>query len=221
MKKKSAQKCVACVYSLMLAFGLLGLAPRRASAGEVLVTAPMAAENKRTAFRKSVRKLWAEHMIWTRAYIVASIAATPDAGEVGGRLLRNQMEIGALFVPYYGPETGAKVGALLKEDVFLAASVVAAGKNRDAAKLKLAEKRWHDNAQEMAMLLSASNPNWSKDAFIATFENLMTLTYRQATARTGKKWAEDIQTFDELYVQGMALADEIADGIIKQYPEKI
>ncbi len=124
-------------------------------------------------------------------------------------------------MPYYGPETGAKVGALLKEDVLLASSVVAAGKKGDAAKLKNAEKRWHDNAQDMAMLLSASNPNWSKETFLATFDNLMTLTYRQATTRMGKKWAEDIQTFDELYVQGMALADDIADGIIKQYPEKI
>lgn len=221
MKMKSDHKTLAGAYSLMLAFGLLASAPRKASASEVLVTAPMAAENKRSAFRKSVRKLWAEHMIWTRAYIIATIAGTPDAGEAGARLLRNQNEIGALFVPYYGPEIGAKVGALLKEDVLLASSVVAAGKKGDAVKLKAAEKRWHDNAQDMAMLLSASNPNWSKETFLATFDNLMTLTYRQATTRLAKKWAEDIQTFDELYVQGMALADDIADGIIKQYPEKI
>lgn len=221
MKMKSSQTVVACAYSAVLAFAALGAAPRKAAAGEILVTAPMAGENKRTAFRKSVRKLWAEHMIWTRSYIVATIAGTPDAGEASARLLRNQNEIGALFVPYYGAETGAKIGQLLKEDILLASSVVAAGKKGDSVKLKAAEKRWHDNAQDMAMLLCAANANWSKETFVASFDNMMTLTYRQATSRMGKKWAEDIQTFDELYVQGMAMADDIADGIIKQYPEKI
>jgi len=209
------------VVGVMLAFGVVGRQPLKAAAEEVLVAAPMAAEHKRTAFRKSIRMLWSEHMIWTRAYIVATIAGSIDIAEVEKRLLRNQRELGAIISPYYGPELAAKMGQLLKEDILIACEVVAATKKGDAVKLKTAETRWHENAREIAVLLSAANPNWSKEEFLSTFDGLMTLTFKEATARINKEWAGDIKAFDELFVRGMALADTIADGIIKQHPDKI
>ncbi|HEX8935507.1 MAG TPA: hypothetical protein VF788_15225 [Pseudonocardiaceae bacterium] len=38
----------------------------------------------------ALRRLWADHVIWTREYVVAAIADAPDAGAVAGRLLKNQ-----------------------------------------------------------------------------------------------------------------------------------
>ena len=37
--------------------------------------------------RIALRKLWSDHVIWTRQYIVAAVAQTPDAGAAAGRLL--------------------------------------------------------------------------------------------------------------------------------------
>lgn len=221
MKTRIHRTAAGSVVSLAMAMGLFAGAPLRAAASEVLVTAPMAAENKRSAFRKSMRKLWVEHMVWTRACIMATIAKTPDAAAAADRLQRNQLEMGAIFVPYYGTEMGAKMSLLLKEDNLVAGEIVAARMKRDAVKVAALEKRWHDNARDIGVLLSGSNPGWPQEAFVATFDNLMTLTYRQVTARLQKKWSDDIQAFDELYVQGMDLADDIADRMIKQYPEKI
>ena len=45
--------------------------------------------------RLALRKLWSDHVIWTREYIVAAVAGTPDAGAAAGRLLKNQEDIGA------------------------------------------------------------------------------------------------------------------------------
>ncbi len=44
--------------------------------------------------------------IWTRQYIVAAVAGTPDAEAAAGRLLRNQEDIGNAIVPLYGAEPG-------------------------------------------------------------------------------------------------------------------
>ena len=49
-----------------------------------------------------LRKLWSDHVIWTREYIVAAVAGTPDADAAAGRLLKNQEDIGAAIGPFYG-----------------------------------------------------------------------------------------------------------------------
>lgn len=168
-----------------------------------------------------MRKLWADHVIWTRSYIVAAIAGSPDTAETASRLLRNQAEISAAFVPFYGEEAGAKLGQLLKEHVLIAADVVAALKKDDDAKFQKADKRWHENAVEIASLLNGANPNWSKEAYVAMFNDHLALTTKEASARILKKWSDDISAFDELYARTMLMADDLADGVIKQFPEKI
>lgn len=220
MKKRTMMNALRLIPAL-LAASALGGAPRAAFAAEVLVEAPMAAENKRTAFRKSMRRLWAEHAIWTRAYIVAAASGAPDTAAAASRLLRNQREIGAAFVPYYGDETGAKLGQLVKEHVLIAADVMAALKKGDEDKRGAAEALWHENAAELAALLNAANPGFSKEAYGGMFRRHLELTSRQMTARLGRKWEEDIAAFDEAYSEILMMADDLADGVIKQFPEKI
>lgn len=221
MRKQTKKGSAAAVISGLLACGILGGMTAKAAAAEILAVMPMAAENKRTTFRKSMRKLWADHVIWTRSYIVAAIAGSPDTAETASRLLRNQAEISAAFVPFYGEEAGAKLGQLLKEHVLIAADVVAALKKDDDAKFQKADKRWHENAVEIAALLNGANPNWSKEAYVSMFNDHLALTTKEASARILKKWSDDISAFDELYARTMLMADDLADGVIKQFPEKI
>jgi len=90
-----------------------------------------------------------------------------------------------------------------------------------SAKFLDADKRWHANAEEIAGFLSAANPNWSKDMLLTMFNDHLALTTKQATSRLNKQWAADIAAFDEVYVQAMLMADDLAKGVIKQHPEKI
>lgn len=59
------------------------------------------------SLRTSMRRLWADHAIWTRQCIVAAVAGTADAEHAAARLLKNQEDIGNAIVPYYGEEAGA------------------------------------------------------------------------------------------------------------------
>src|SRR5688500_8662331 len=41
-------------------------------------------------FRNQMRKLWEDHIVWTRQFIVSAIAELPDTDTAAGRLLANQ-----------------------------------------------------------------------------------------------------------------------------------
>lgn len=183
-------------------------------------TTAAATESKQNALKSSMRKLWADHVIWTREYIVAAVAGTPDASEAEGRLLRNQVDIAEAFVPYYGKDTGARLGKLLKEHILIASEVVASAKAGDTPKQQEADERWHDNATDIAVFLSIANPVWSKTALVDMFAEHLALTAKQAESRIHKQWSADISAFDRIFEQAMMMADDFSNGIIKQFPRQ-
>src|SRR5260370_1339036 len=89
------------------------------TAGEVL--------EETTSLSDAVRRLWADHVIWTRQYIVAALAGSPDAEAAAGRLLRNQEEIGNAIVPLYGEAAGAELTHPLKEHILIPVASISAG----------------------------------------------------------------------------------------------
>ena len=44
--------------------------------------------------KQDMRKLWTDHVVWTRDYIVAAVGDQPDAQAAAGRLMKNQEDIG-------------------------------------------------------------------------------------------------------------------------------
>lgn len=47
------------------------------------------------------RKLWMDHVLWTRSFIVSDLDSLEDKGPVLERLLKNQDDIGSSIKPYY------------------------------------------------------------------------------------------------------------------------
>src|SRR5215831_45866 len=114
------------------------------------------------SLKAAMRRLWADHVIWTREYIVAAVGGTPDADAAAGRLLRNQEDIGGAIVPFYGAEAGQALTGLLKQHILIAVDLIAAAKAGDNAKFAENDSKWTQNAEEIAGLLSGANPqNWS------------------------------------------------------------
>src|SRR5262245_65722602 len=44
--------------------------------------------------RASMRKLWTDHTVWTRDYIIAAVDDKPDATAAGNRLMQNKEDTG-------------------------------------------------------------------------------------------------------------------------------
>lgn len=181
----------------------------------------MASRSSAPALKEAMRKLWADHVIWTRQYIVAAVAGDASAQAASNRLLRNQEDIGSAVETYYGSAAGAKLIDLLKQHILIAVDVVAAAKAGDTAKLTDADKRWHDNAAEIAGFLSGANPNWPRASLLSMLNEHLALTTQEAVARLQQRWDDDAATFDKVFAQAMMMADALAEGIAKQFPERV
>ena len=180
----------------------------------------MSSDNSRAALGKAMRDLWADHVVWTRNYIIAAASDSPDAQAAANRLLANQDQIGQAIVPYYGQEAGTKLTGLLRDHILIAVDLVAAAKANDQAKLQDADRRWHSNAADIATFLSGANPNWPRAAVLSMMNEHLALTTQEATARLKKDWNTDVATFDKIFDQAMMMADALTDGIVKQFPDR-
>jgi hypothetical protein len=176
---------------------------------------------KAEAFHDAMRKLWEDHIIWTRQFIVSAAADLPDKAAATDRLLKNQDDIANAITPYYGAEAGQKLDALLKEHITIAAELVTASKANDAAKAQDAQTRWFTNADAIASFLSGANPkNWPEAEMKDEMHHHLEATAEEATARLKGDWAGDIAAFDKVHEQILGMADMLAAGIIRQYPAK-
>src|SRR3954454_7017307 len=80
-------------------------------------TATPAATARQQALHDGMRKLWEDHITWTRLAIVDFAAGNPDLKATEARLLRNQTDIGNAIKPYYGAKAGRQPAALLKAPI--------------------------------------------------------------------------------------------------------
>jgi hypothetical protein len=103
-----------------------------------------------------MRKLWEDHITWTRVFVLSALADLPDKQATTDRLLANQVDIGNAIKPYYGDAAGEKLTSLLKTHITTAAELVSAAKAKDNAKVDDAKKRWYANADEIAVFLSTA-----------------------------------------------------------------
>jgi hypothetical protein len=176
---------------------------------------------KQNALREAMRKLWEEHIVWTRQFVVSAVADLPDKGAAAERLLRNQADIGNAIKPFYGDAAGDRLTALLREHITIAAELVTAARAGDKAKSEEAGSRWNANADEVAAFLSAANPKaWPAAEMKKMMREHLELTTAEAVARLRGDWAADIAAYEKIHTQILHMADMLSAGIISQFPQK-
>lgn len=175
---------------------------------------------KAAALKQDMRKLWTDHVVWTRDYIVAAVADQPDAQAAATRLLKNQEDIGRAVATYYGADAGQKLTTLLKEHITIAVDLIKAAKAGDKAAQQQADTKWHQNATQIADFLSKANPNWPRATLVEMMNRHLSTTTDEVVARLTKNWDGDVRAFDAVYDHILHMSDALADGIVKQFPDK-
>lgn len=176
--------------------------------------------NEKNELRTAMRKLWEDHITYTRNYIISAIGDLKDKDAVAQRLLKNQDDIGNAVKVYYGVEAGNKLSKLLKEHILIAADVVAAAKANDKNKLDAQQKKWKENADEISIFLSNANPNWSKQQIADMLYKHLDLTTGEVVGRLKMNWQSDIDSYDKGHEHMLKFSDVLTDGITNQFPDK-
>jgi hypothetical protein len=180
-------------------------------------------ENSDTAiaFRNDMRKLWEDHVTWTRLAIISLADGLPDQDASVGRLLQNQADIGDAVKPFYGDAAGDQLTALLNDHITTAAEIIIAAKAGDTAAVDEASARWYANGDDIAVFLNSANPEeWPLDHMKQMMREHLDLTLAEAVARLSADYAADVAAYDVIHVQILGMADMLSLGIINQFPKQ-
>lgn len=171
--------------------------------------------------RTALRQLWEDHAMYTRNVILNIIDGLPGTNEAVARLLQNQDDIGKAIKPVYGDDAGKKLSELLREHIVIAADLLKAAKVNNQADFNTVNSKWFKNADDIAAFLSSANPkNWKVEDMKKMMHQHLDLTTQEAVARLKKDYKADVEAFDKTRAELMEMSDMLAEGIIKQFPDK-
>jgi hypothetical protein len=190
------------------------------AAGEQSHGSAMAVRSaKALAFHDDMRKLWEDHITWTRLAIVSFAGGLPDFDQTAARLLRNQEDIGNAIKPYYGRRAGNSLTALLKEHIGGAVDLLTAARAGDDAAFASAKRAWYANGREIARFLNRASPRFLP---LASAQRLMRghldQTLVEAAHRLSGTFAADIRNYELISRHILMMADAISGAIIRQFP---
>jgi len=190
------------------------------SAKTPMAKAPMKHSDQAAMLKQDMRKLWTDHVVWTRDYIIAAVGDQPDAQAAAGRLMKNQEDIGNAVAKFYGAPAGAQLTKLLKEHISIAVDLIKAAKAGDKAGQKAADDKWQANGVAIADFLSKANPNWPRATLVDMMKKHLATTTDEVVARLQKNWEGDVKAYDAVYDHILHMSDALSDGIVKQFPDK-
>lgn len=163
------------------------------------------------------RKLWQEHVMWTRSFIISTAAELGDLDLVTERLMQNPGDMAGVIRPFYGDETADIFQKLFTEHLSIAGELVHAAKEGDSTKAAALEQKWYDNADEIASFLAKINPHWNRWLWQSLLHDHLKMTKQEALHRLAGEYAEDIRIYDSIEKEALQMADYMTNGILRQF----
>jgi hypothetical protein len=209
--------------TLVLLF-LVGATSATVSTTKLPAESSGAALFDRQTFHDDMRKLWEDHITWTRLVIVSKLTLPtdlPDLSVTVNRLLQNQVDIGDAVEPFFGTAAANQLTQFLTGHIVTAAQILAAAKAGDTAAMNAAIAAWYANAHEIAVFLATANPRfWPLNEMDQMMKDHLDLTLEEAVARLEGRYADDVRAYDEVHLQILDMADMLSDGIIGLFPSQ-
>jgi hypothetical protein len=168
-----------------------------------------------------MRKLWEDHIAWTRMAIVSFAEGNPDLQPTLDRLLRNQEDIGDAIKPFYGRKAGNALISLLTDHINGAVDLLIAAESGDEQAFDRARAAWYENGKQVADFLHKANRrNWGKREMRSMMRTHLDQTLAEAAHRLADDYAADIRDYERIHRHILEMADELTDGIVAQFPRR-
>jgi len=148
-----------------------------------------------------------------------------DAQRIYERSRSKQFSFKEVGVQAQGRTTILKINyrntqQILQTASLIAADLLAAAKAGDSAKFEDANKRWYDNADQIAVFLNSANPDhWSLAEMQTMMSSHLDLTLEEASARLNADWSGDVVAYDKVHDEILQMAHMLTEGIIAQFPK--
>src|SRR5688572_22892577 len=206
--------------SLLLA-AVLGLALPAAAGAANEPVAPAMVPAKVADTRAALRDLWIGHVFWVRNVVDATFegdAAAAKAAE--GQVVANAKAIAGSIEPFYGKAASEKLFTLLAGHWGAIKGYLDATHAGDVAKADASFKDLLKNADEIAVFLGGANPNLPVDTLKGLLAAHGSHHVQQIKEFEAKQFDAEAKTWAAMTGHMYVIADALADGIAKQFPDK-
>ena len=165
----------------------------------------------------TIRRLWTEHVLWTRFFIVSTAFGLPDLPFVTKRLLKNPHDFADVLRPVYGNQVAMQFDKLLTEHLMIAGQLVNAAKAGNTAEAKKQRELWYANAEEIARFLASINNQWSERVWRDLLFDHLRMTEDEAVQILTGQYEQSINEFDQIQAEALKMADVMTHGIIGKF----
>jgi hypothetical protein len=200
---------------LLLTISSQAAAPAPASKAATTVSVKLAAT------RAVLRDLWVGHIFWVREVVVHLAAKdATSAGVAEQEVVANAKQIAAAIEPFYGKPAADQLFKLLAGHYGAIKAHAQATLANNSAGAKKALDEALANAGDIAKFLSRANPYLPE----ATLYSLLTAHgahhVQQNQQIAARQFADEARTWDAMRNHIYSVADALADGLAKQFPDK-
>jgi hypothetical protein len=224
VQRRASIPLVLLILSALLGFLLISRAApaqgdQTTASGHQHTTAVAPRNAAQSAFHDQMRKLWEDHITWTRLAIVTFADGSAGFNPTAGRLLQNQTDIGDAIKPFYGAAAGNQLTALLHDHITIAVEILQAAKAGNTAAFNAANARWYANGNDIADFLAAANPrSWPDAVMRADMKEHLDQTLAEAAHELHGQYPASITDYEGIHAHILMMADQLSAGIIAQFP---
>ena len=166
-----------------------------------------------------MRRVWEDHVFWTRLFIVSFANSLPDLHATTARLLRNQNQIGNEFAVFYGDAASDHLTSLLRQHILLAAQILKDAESGNSEAFQRDVQAWYSNADRIAEFLHSLNPaNWPLDALRTMMHEHLALTLTEASDYLHGMFTKSVKDFHSVEDEILHMANTLTFGIVQQFP---
>jgi len=203
----------------LLGLGFIISVPAAAAQRTAAITAPAATAPK---LHTTLRSLWHGHIVTTREYALA-VHAGSKAGErrAAEAVVANAGQIANAVAGFYGKDAGEALLKLLAGHWGAVKALTDSARAKNTAGESTAMADLGSNAAQIAKFLAGANPNWQEGELQGALtmhggdhkKQVDLMMSNAPRAEQDAAWKEMEQHMD-------MIADVLADGIARQFPDK-
>lgn len=171
--------------------------------------------------RAALRDLWIGHVFWVRNVVDARFEGDANKAKAAEQqVVANAHALAASIEPFYGKAASDKLFGLLAGhwgaiSEYLDATRAGKKAAQDAASAKLVA-----NAGEISTFLGGANPNLPVEALRGLLTAHGAHHMQQIQQFQAKQYEQEAKTWAAMKDHMYVIADALADGIAKQFPDK-
>ncbi|MBI5491954.1 MAG: hypothetical protein HY893_03355 [Deltaproteobacteria bacterium] len=166
-------------------------------------------------------RLWIDHIILVRSFVSYRLEGNTEAVKmIDKKVVRNMNEIGYLIAPFYGKGTYEQFSTLLSRHYTAVKEYLDTSLTSDRFARERAIDRLNANMEEIADFLSSENSDISMETISSLLRAHAGYNVAQIDAVKAKNFTAEQEVWEAMERNVYRIADALADGMIKQFPDK-